>query len=153
MKNSRIDEEQLQNIIKELAEALVIVEGKNDEKALKSLGLKDIIAIKGTPLYKVAEVALRTKKEVVILTDFDKKGREMEKKLRTLLQRHGKIPNSKLRCKVMSLEKNRIEDLWGIDTHGTISFREDDFYVKTSTDFDKIRGKSRDRCPRGNRKT
>lgn len=147
-----MDEEKMENIIKDLTDQVIIVEGKRDKKALKSLGLKDIIAINGRPLYEVAEIASNTKKEVVILTDFDKKGRQIEKKLRDLLQKHGKQSNSKLRWKVMALGKNKIEDFGVLHTPDNISFEEDDFHVKTCTNFNKILGKSRDRRARSYRK-
>lgn len=153
MKRKEIDEEALEKAIKELYEDLVIVEGKKDKKALKSLGLKDIIAINGMPLYEVAEIALRAKKEIVILTDFDRKGREIERQLKTLLQRQGKIPNSKLRWKVMSLGKNKIEDLWQTDSPNSLSFREVDVHVKTSADFNKVCDKGGNRRTGRNRKT
>ena len=152
MKNKKINQEKLEEIIKELDGKLIVVEGKKDEKALKSLGLKDIIAISGRPLYEITEVALNTKKEVVILTDFDKKGRQIEKKLRSLLQKHGKQPNLRLRWKVMDLGKNKIEDFGDLHTPGIISSEEDDFHVKTCTNFDKIPGKSRNRRAGSNRK-
>ena len=149
----RIGDEEFEKTINRLKEALVIVEGMHDEKALKSLGLKDIIAINGRPLYKIADIALNSKRPIVILTDFGKKGRQIEKKLRSLLQKHGKQPNLKLRCKVMDLGKNKIEDFGVLRTPGVISLEEDDFHVKTCTNFDKIRGKGRDRRTGSNRKT
>jgi 5S rRNA maturation endonuclease (ribonuclease M5) len=153
MKNNKIDQEELKEIEKELDGKLIVVEGKRDEKALKSLGMKDIIAINGRPLYEMAEIALNSKKEVVILTDFDKKGREISKKLKDLLQRRGKPPNSRLRWKVMALGKGKIEDFGGMSTPETLSLEEDDYHVKTCTNFNKIRNKGRNRCTGSNRKT
>lgn len=153
MSGKRLNEDELENTLKELKDKLIIVEGKRDEKALKSLGLKDIIAINGRPLYEVAEIALRGKKEIVILTDFDRRGMEIGKKLKDLLQRQGKNPNSRLRWKVMAFGKNKIEDFGAIVIPETISFREDDYHVKTRTEFNKICDKGRNRCSRRNRKT
>jgi 5S rRNA maturation endonuclease (ribonuclease M5) len=147
------DTEELLDILEELSERLVIVEGKKDEKALKSLGLKDIIAINGRPLYKIADIALSTDKEIVILTDFDKKGRQIENKLKELLHRQNKKINSKLRWKVMALGKNKIEDFGRIDSGSHTSLREVDAYVKTCAYFDKIPDKGGNRCTRSNRKT
>ena len=81
--------EEIVELLKELEDKTLIVEGKRDKKALKSLGLKNIITIEGKPLYKVVEI-VSARKEVVILTDFDKKGREIGKRLRHLLQKHKK---------------------------------------------------------------
>ena len=150
-KKQGISEEKIIEILEELKEKVVIVEGKKDEKALKSLGVKNIIAINGKPLYRIMEIALKVKEELVILTDFDKKGREIEKRLKTLLQKHGENTNSKLRCKIMSLGKNSIEDLGNLSS--PYSLKEDDIHVKISTNFNKIRNKSRNRRKRSNRET
>jgi 5S rRNA maturation endonuclease (ribonuclease M5) len=152
MKNKQIDEEQLDEVIRGLEDKLIIVEGKMDKKALKTLGLKDIIAINGRPLYEVAEVALSAKKQVVILTDFDTKGREIAKKLKYLLQRQGKSPNSELRWKVMTLGKNKIEDFGALNSPDSLSL-EEDVHVKTRANVDKIRCKGRNRRSGSNRKT
>ena len=152
-KNKRIDEEKLERILMDLEEKLVIVEGKNDKKALKSLGVKDIIAINARPLYEVVEIASKSKKEIVILTDFDKEGRAIEKRLKYLLQRYKKHPNSKLRWKVMNLGKNKIEDFGNLNSPNPHSFKEDDIHVKISTDFNKIRDKGGNRRKRRYRET
>ena len=132
-KRQRISEEEITKMVRDLEEKLVIVEGKRDKKALKSLGVKNIIAINGRPLYEVAEIASKSKKEIVILTDFDKKGREIEKGLKNLLQRYRKHPNSKLRWRVMNLGKNKIEDFGNLNSPNPLSFKEADIHVKIST--------------------
>lgn len=147
-KKKKVDEERLMKLLTEFEDKLIIVEGKHDEKALKSLGVKHIIAINRRPLYEVAEIASKSKREIIILTDFDKKGREMEKTLKSLLQIKGKHPNSKLRYKTMSLGKNKIEDFGCL---ASPDFKEDDIHVKIGTDFYKIRDKSRDRRKRSDR--
>ena len=152
-KKQRINEEEIIRMVRDLEGKLGIVEGKNDKKALKSLGVKNIIAINGRPLYEVAEVASKSKREIVILTDFDRKGREIEKRLKTLLQRHKKHPNSKLRGKIMSLGKNKIEDFGNLNSPSPHSFKEVDIHVKISADFNKIRDKGGNRRKRSNRET
>jgi len=149
-RNKRITIEELDGLLNDLEDKLLIVEGKKDKKALKSLGLKNIIAIKGRPLYEVVE-SIKTNKEIVILTDFDKKGREIEKRLKYLLQRHKKRTNSRLRGKTMSLGKNKIEDLANLNSQ--IAFKEVDVHVKVSADFDKVSNKSANKRKRGNRET
>ncbi|NIO22445.1 MAG: toprim domain-containing protein [Candidatus Aenigmarchaeota archaeon] len=149
-RNKKITIEELNELLKELKDKLLIVEGKNDKKALKSLGLKNIIAIDGRPLYEVVE-NINTTKEIVILTDFDKKGREIEKRLRYLLQKYKKRTNSRLRGKTMSLGKNQIEDLANLDSQ--IAFKEVDVHVKVSANVDKVSDKSADKRKRSNRET
>ena len=147
------DSEEISKTLRELREKTVLVEGIRDEKALKSLGMKNIIAINGRPLYEVAEIASKSKKEIVILTDFDKEGRAIEKRLKYLLQRYRKHPNSKLRWKVMNLGKNKIEDFGNLDSPNSHSFKEDDIHVKISADFNKIRDKGGNRRKRRYRET
>lgn len=149
-RNKKITIEELNELLEDLSDKLLIVEGKNDKKALKSLGLKNIIAIEGRPLYEVVE-NIETDKEIVILTDFDKKGREIHSKLKYLLQKHKKRINSKLRGKTMSLGKNQIEDLANLDSR--IAFKEVDIHVKVSTNIDKVFDKGTNKRKRGNRET
>jgi len=149
-RNKKITIEELKEILDDLKDKLLIVEGKNDKKALKSLGLKDIIAIEGRPLYEVVE-NIKTTKEIVILTDFDRKGRDIGKKLRYLLQKYRKRVNSRLRGKIMSLGKNQIEDLGNLNSQ--IPFKEVDAHVKVSADIDKIPDKGSNKRKRRDRET
>jgi 5S rRNA maturation endonuclease (ribonuclease M5) len=149
-RNKKITAEEVNKLLEDLRDKLLIVEGKNDKKALKSLGLKNIIAIEGRPLYEVVE-NIRTDKEIVILTDFDKKGREIGKRLKYLLQKHKKRINSKLRGKTMSLGKNQIEDLANLNSQ--IDFEEVDIHVKIGTNIDKVSDKGADKRKRRNRET
>jgi 5S rRNA maturation endonuclease (ribonuclease M5) len=142
-----INLEKFGKILNELGERIVIVEGRKDKEALKSLGLKNIIAINGRPLHKVTEILLKTRKEIVILTDFDRKGREINSKLRYLLQRYRKKINSRLRGNVMNLGKNKIEDL------NSLSLKEVDVHVKTRSNFNKIRYSSANKRKGSHRET
>jgi 5S rRNA maturation endonuclease (ribonuclease M5) len=137
--------ENLKTVIEKLSDKLIIVEGKKDEKALRDLGLNNVFAINGKPFYEVVNHVINTKKQIVILTDFDRRGRLINAKLNYLLSRKGKRPNKKLRYMIMSLGKNRIEDL------ENIPFKEVDDYVKISSNINKICYKSsykRKRCYR-----
>ncbi len=153
MNRKAVDEEKLEKILRDLEDKVVVVEGKRDEKALKSLGVKNIIAINGRPLYRVAEIASESEKEIVILTDFDKEGRAIEKRLKNLLQARGKHPNSKLRWKVMNLGKNKIEDFGNLDSPNPHPFKEVDVHVKIGANVNKIRDKGGNRRKRSNRET
>lgn len=66
----------------------IIVEGKKDVSALKKIGIKNsMFCLSVKPIYKVAEDFKA--REVIILTDFDKKGKELYGKLSTELQSQG----------------------------------------------------------------
>ncbi|MBN2043242.1 MAG: toprim domain-containing protein [Candidatus Aenigmarchaeota archaeon] len=154
--NKKIDPEKFKKLIQELSEKILLVEGKKDEEALKRLGLKNIIAINGKPLYIVAEELSAKNQEIVILSDFDKAGKEINLKLKKLLQRYKKTTNVRLRKGIMNLGKNKIEDLGNLANSQELeypAFKEDDNHVKISTNFNKIRNKSTDRCEGSNRET
>ena len=69
---------------------IIIVEGPYDKKALVAAGIpaKQVVHL-GKPLYQVVESVAEKHKHAVILTDFDKKGKELYGKLSRDLVRHG----------------------------------------------------------------
>lgn len=67
---------------------LIIVEGKKDEVALRSLGLQNIVTLT-KPLFEIVEDVSKQAKTVVILTDLDAKGKELYGKLSKDFQRNG----------------------------------------------------------------
>lgn len=150
----KTNEEKFLKIIDELKDKIIVVEGKNDKKALKALDLNNIIAINGKPLFEIAnEISKRaekTKNDIVILTDFDKTGKDINIKLKNILKIYKKQPNSRLRGMIMNLGRNKIEDMNKIDL---VTFnKEVDIYGEISADINKIRDKSPDRGKRCNRK-
>ena len=154
--NKKIDPENFKKLLEELNEKILVVEGKRDKKALKRLGLKNIIAINGRPLYIVAEELMAKRKEIVILSDFDKAGKTINLKLKNLLQKDKKTTNVRLRKGIMNLGKNKIEDLGNLVNTQDLEysvFKEDDNHVKISTNFNKICDKSTNRRKRSNRET
>jgi len=72
----------------------VVVEGRNDKKALQELGLDNIFTL-NMPLFKIVERI--PGKEVVILTDLDKKGKELYRRIQHDCIRHRIKINNKLR--------------------------------------------------------
>src|SRR3989338_11300893 len=104
------DKDEFLELLEELKDFVLIVEGKNDLTALNTLGLYNVIAINGRPHIKVVEHVMGLgkgdeqssgKPVSVILTDFDKTGREIAGKLNRLFQAYKIHPNSRLRKKVM----------------------------------------------------
>ena len=74
--------------------SLVIVEGKKDKKALQSFGIKNIIELNKKPLFEIIENISLKNKSCIILTDLDKKGKQLYGKLNSGLQKFGvKIDN------------------------------------------------------------
>ena len=88
--------------------SLIIVEGKNDKKALNKLGIENVYSI-DMPLYSLIETIAEKNKRVIILTDFDKQGKKLYFKIKHNLQRNGVKVNDKYRkflslCKIVHIE-------------------------------------------------
>ena len=60
---------------------LVIVEGPKDKAALKQFGIKNVITLSKKPLYAIVEEVAAKTKECAILTDLDKKGKQLYSRL------------------------------------------------------------------------
>ena len=73
----------LKKEIRKLKESgkVVIVEGIKDKRALEKLGIWRIVTLSRKPLYAVVEEVAAKHKDAVILTDLDKKGKELYGKL------------------------------------------------------------------------
>ncbi len=67
----------------------IIVEGKKDSSALEEQGLKNIVVLRGRPIYKVVEEVSSKTKECLILTDLDKEGKMLYSKLKKGLSQRG----------------------------------------------------------------
>ena len=76
---------------------LIIVEGKKDKIALQKLGLNNIIELSKKPLFQIVEEVSSSNDECLILTDLDKKGKQLYSTLNTNLQKHGIKINNKFR--------------------------------------------------------
>ena len=79
------------------SDILVIVEGKKDRNALNNIGIKNIIELSKKPLFKIVEEISDSNGECIILTDLDKKGKELYGKLNSDLQKRRVKVNNKLR--------------------------------------------------------
>ena len=141
-----ISREAVSRVFSEVSEYPVIVEGKNDELALKSLGLSDILPIYSRPLIDVVQsIAARGVREVVILTDFDREGRKIDRKLEMMLRMHRIEPSHRLRYLVRSLGRATIEEFNGI--------MEDDIYGEISANVNQVSRQSSHQGKGSHRKT
>ena len=86
-----MEEDEINKWVKKLRDSKlpIIVEGQNDKKTLEHLGIKSEIFTLKKPLFSLIEEIAARHKKVVILTDFDKKGKELYGRLRSGLQRLG----------------------------------------------------------------
>ena len=67
---------------------IIIVEGNKDKAALAKFNI-DCITLSKYPLYKICEDIAEEGKDVIILTDFDKKGKQLYGRLKKNLERLG----------------------------------------------------------------
>lgn len=98
----------------------ILIEGKRDEEALRELGINgNFIKVSGSglKLYEIAEKAVESSSKVVILTDFDKKGNELAKRLSKDIQSLGSHPNLKIRRKIMGMTRRYIKDIQSLPKH------------------------------------
>ena len=144
--------EKLALITDKLRDSIVIVEGKKDKRALYSIGLRNIIAINGNTLSKIADDVSERRRghSVVILTDFDREGRKLEAKLSVLLQRLKIHPNTRLRKMLMSFGKNKIED-FGAGMPADLN--RGDYHVKIGANVNKVYNQGSHKSEGGRRET
>jgi 5S rRNA maturation endonuclease (ribonuclease M5) len=97
----------------------VLIEGQKDEKALKELGVNgNFIKVSGSglKLFEIAEIAAQSAR-VVILTDFDRKGNELAKRLSEDIQSLGSHPDLRLRRIIMGITRRYIKDIQSLPRH------------------------------------
>ncbi len=118
------------DILKHLEKAkeyLIIVEGKKDKNALQQLGFENIFVINetGKSLYeKIEQVSsLAGKDKICILTDFDKKGKQLFLLLKSKLSELGVRMDNTLRGFLLKEKVSHIEGLAHFLEHGKIRKR------------------------------
>lgn len=70
-------------------EKLIIVEGRKDKEALAAYGVPGVVTIAQKSFYAAVEGIAAAAREVIILTDLDREGKGMYKKLCSHLQKRG----------------------------------------------------------------
>ncbi len=75
----------------------IIVEGPKDKASLQKFGLKNIIYLRGKPLFEVVEWVASLTDECIILTDLDREGKKLYSVLKAELQKQGVRINDKFR--------------------------------------------------------
>ena len=89
--------------------AIIIVEGRKDVESLRSLGIKgDIRLSSQQPLLDLTEQLSRCGKDIVLLTDWDRKGGMAARKIRDYFQVYGIRPDMDIRARIGYLVKKRM---------------------------------------------
>jgi len=115
----------LSRIVEELSRCVeqgmpILIEGKKDEEALNQLGINgNIIKVSGSglKLFEIAEIAAKTSSKVIILTDFDKKGDILAKKLSEDIQSLGSHPDLSIRKNIIKITRKYIKDIESLPKH------------------------------------
>ena len=119
-------EERLDQILRVLEEleALseempVIVEGLRDVEALQLLGVKkNIVSLsKGMSIFAFCESLSKEWNSVLILTDWDRKGGRLARKLREALMANGAKPVETVRTRLAYLVKKEVKDIESLPTY------------------------------------
>ena len=97
------------------SEILVIVEGKKDREALQKLGIGNIIELSKKPLFQIVEEIADSNEECIILTDLDKKGKQLYSRLNSYLQKNGVKVNNKFR--EFLFKHTKLRQIEGIGTY------------------------------------
>jgi 5S rRNA maturation endonuclease (ribonuclease M5) len=94
----------------------IIVEGEADVKALRALGVEGpVIQInKGQSLFNFCEDIARKYREVVILTDWDRKGGHLCKVLKEDLKANDVRFDTEIRAKLVMFCKKETKDVEGL---------------------------------------
>ncbi|MCZ7385622.1 MAG: hypothetical protein O8C63_12880 [Candidatus Methanoperedens sp.] len=117
--------EELEELILELqalsdSGAIIVVEGKKDAESLRFLGVKGEIRLSTQqPLLEFTEALQRSGKEIILLTDWDKKGGMSMHKIIQYLLAYGIMPNTRIRAKIRALVKKRIKDVESFNNYIT----------------------------------
>ena len=98
----------------------VLIEGRKDENALKELGINgNFLKVSGSglKLFEIAEIATQSSSRVVILTDFDRKGNQLAKRLSEDIQSLGPHPDLSFRRTIMGITRRFIKDIESLPRH------------------------------------
>lgn len=107
--------EELEDLRELSREVPVVVEGKNDEKALRDLGIEgEIFHISaGTPFYEFCEEIAARCNDVILFTDTDKEGQKVAKRFKGQMSQMGVRVNERFQLSLMGkLDTHHAEHLF-----------------------------------------
>ena len=111
----------LDKLIEKSAEgSVILVEGSRDASALRLLGVKGSICCVKTiriPLYDFLWKYIDSDVELIILTDFDRRGSQLLGKIASYLEHSGKHPNLSFWMKLNSLLSGDVKDVEGLSSY------------------------------------
>jgi 5S rRNA maturation endonuclease (ribonuclease M5) len=97
--------------------AVILVEGRRDREALAKLGVTgEIILTSHQSLFNLCESLARSKKDIIIMSDWDERGEEVARQICVFMEADGLRPDNTLRVTLRGLLKREImevENLYG----------------------------------------
>jgi len=119
-KNERLAQ-LLEKLVEKSAQgAIIVVEGVKDAEALRNVGVTGkVFCIKTgrTLLYDVLNDYVNLKEELIILTDFDRRGKQLAGKIVNYLEHHGKPPNLSFWMRMNSLVSGDVKEVEGLTSY------------------------------------
>lgn len=115
--------ERIEEVLSELSEysgkgAVIIVEGKRDVLSLQKLGIKGNFELATRhSLFNFSEKIASLGSEVVILTDWDRRGDLLAAKLSEYFESFGLKPELKIRNKLKLMSQKEIKDIESLYTY------------------------------------
>ncbi|MGC9094724.1 MAG: toprim domain-containing protein [Candidatus Bathyarchaeia archaeon] len=96
----------------------IIVEGKKDIAALKALAIEGKIITAKTGgksfLELISEIERTSAKEVILLLDFDRRGKELTRNLKRYMEKTGIKTNTTFWSSLLSLVGKEVKDVEGL---------------------------------------
>jgi dTMP kinase len=92
---------------------VILVEGQKDRAAMSVLGIGgEVWQVQGpNPIFSIAEKLALEGKEAIILTDWDRKGGQLARLLRSALAANGVRYDDNYRMRIVTLVKKDIKDI------------------------------------------
>jgi 2,5-diamino-6-(ribosylamino)-4(3H)-pyrimidinone 5'-phosphate reductase len=118
--------EKLMQLLEKLAakaceNTLIVVEGRNDIEALKELSVRgNIVSVKTAGksfLDSLTEIQERNISEVILLLDFDRRGREWTKRLKQRLEENRIKVDTSFWTKLQALLGHHVKDVEGLPAY------------------------------------
>ncbi len=98
--------------------AVIVVEGRNDESALRNLGICGAIESPcGQSLLHFTDSLVSNYGSVIVLTDWDRRGNQLSSQIVKYLQSRDVAVDTDLRARLKKLVQKDIKDVQGLERH------------------------------------